>query len=156
MKRGEKVGPEIEAKVCELARDYPAWSQMRIAGEVFQKYHLAIHRSTVGSILQRKGVRRTVPRRVATDQGRNDQDPLAPLLVQTPSFAWGRGSAASSFAAYSHYWLVKVKLEITSDRIISVGDFALELSRGDVVHELRHLGNDVYGSSGSVPMPKTP
>jgi hypothetical protein len=61
MKQGEKVGPEIEDRVCQWARDYPGWSQERIAKEVFSSFHVTIHRSTVGSILARRGVRRNVP-----------------------------------------------------------------------------------------------
>jgi hypothetical protein len=48
MKRGEKVGPEIENRVCQWARDYLGWSQQRIAKEVFLSSHKTIHRSTVG------------------------------------------------------------------------------------------------------------
>ena len=62
MRRGEKVGPEIEDRVCQWARDYPGWSQQRIAKEVFVRFHVTIHRSTVGSILVRKEIRRNVPR----------------------------------------------------------------------------------------------
>jgi hypothetical protein len=72
MKQGEKVGPEIEDRVCQWARDYPGWSQQRIAKEVFTRFHVAIHRSTVGSILVRKGVKRNVPR--AHSGGVEDED----------------------------------------------------------------------------------
>jgi hypothetical protein len=74
MRRGEKVGPEIKDRVCQWARDYPGWTQQRIAEEVFRRFHVAIHRSTVGSILVRKGVRRNVPRATS---GRVEDEDLA-------------------------------------------------------------------------------
>ena len=79
---------------------------------------------------------------------------LASLLIKTPGVTRKKGSPTNSLAAFSLYWIVKARLENTSDRVITVGDFTLEVSRGDIYHVLPHLGSDVYGSRAQVPMPE--
>ena len=77
---------------------------------------------------------------------------LALLRVQTPTSMHGRGLPSTSIRAYTHYWVVKLIMENLSERAVSVGEFILEVSRGDEYHPLPHLGNDTYGSRGGVPM----
>ena len=81
--------------------------------------------------------------------GKLPQD-LAQLRAQTPMSMHGRG--LPSIAAYTHYWVVKLSVENPSERVVSFGEFTLEVSRGDEYHLLPHIGNDTYGSRGGVPM----
>ena len=86
------------------------------------------------------------------DRDPSQEDLLGPLLIKTPSVTSAKGSPTLS--AYSYNWVVKVRLENLSERVITVGEFALEVSRGEVVHVLPHLAEDVCGSRGGVTMPE--
>ena len=79
---------------------------------------------------------------------------LASLLISTPSVTYKRGSPTRSLAVCSYWWIVKVRLENTSVRVITLGDFALEVSWGDQGHVFPHLVRDVYGSRAEVPLPE--
>jgi hypothetical protein len=159
MKRGEKVGPEIEDRVCQWARDYPGWTQQRIAEEVFRRFHVAIHRSTVGSILARKEVKRGVPRTrsggveavTATEPPPRD---LSHLHLHLQGSMHGPGWP--SLSTNSQYWVLRVRLENLSAQPLSFGDFDLEVAR-DIpedpeVHIYPHIGRDTYGYHGEVPL----
>src|SRR5918996_3932370 len=73
MKRGQKTGPEIEARVCQYARDYPGWSQQRIVDEIFTSHHVKMHRSTVATILERNQIRNRYSRNQTTVEEEPDQ-----------------------------------------------------------------------------------
>ena len=77
---------------------------------------------------------------------------LDSLLISTPVVTHKRGSPTLSLAQFSHCWIVKVRLENTSSRVITLGDFALEVSEGATSHVLPHLGSDVHGSRAQIPL----
>lgn len=75
MKRGEKVGPEIESGIIDYKRNYPGWSQVRIAHEVEKAFGITIHRSTVGNVLDRNGHGGTTLMRQRRGSRARDEDP---------------------------------------------------------------------------------
>ena len=77
---------------------------------------------------------------------------LDSLLICTPVITHKRGSPTLSLAQFRHCWIVKVRLENTSSRVITLGDFALEVSEDDTSHVLPLLGSDVHGSRAQIPL----
>lgn len=56
MRSGEAIRPEIERAIVQKRKDYPAWSQQRIADEIHAQLGVALHRSTISKVLKRHGI----------------------------------------------------------------------------------------------------
>ena len=54
MPSGRSIGPEIEVAIHRFRRDYPGWSQQRIADEIKKRFGVAVDRSTVSVRLNQR------------------------------------------------------------------------------------------------------
>ncbi len=66
------------------------------------------------------------------------------------------GRGLPSLQEDTRYWVIRVRLQNVSDKPITLGDFALHVTRDlpdDVeVHTWPHIGRDTYGSRAGVPL----
>ena len=82
MPSGRSIGPEIEVAIHRFRRDYPGWSQQRIADEIKKRFGVAVDRSTV-SVRLNQGTRAASEETDAEDPAQAERSDHWPALRET-------------------------------------------------------------------------
>ena len=169
-KKGLPIPDAIRQFVLETKQNAPGLAHRQIADKVEEKFGEGgkIDKTSVGRILKEAGFagRYQIPvgapqtqkhRDGLTDEARSlgseQKGPthggLDGVLVEVSQRQFGKGWPSGLGDTY--YWVLKVRLENVARSVATLGDFELDVIRGDEVHVLPHLDQETYGSRGGVP-----